>query len=324
MSSSSSKRKILPVQKNRTDKKHKPNTQTMSAPLVPGLILAPGTRPLTRISGPVSISLLEPASGDDGKHIRNNGNKDPVILLLGDYHQSWDGTCEPCTCKKNDHTCCMAAYGADFLKLLDILASTYGVDFFLETFPTAHWTWTLNHTGIPDPHSQRGPMGQLTNMWTCLYRNFFQKNNLAVTPCPTKYIRYHSTDVRLSGRLGRYEMADEYKEWGGHEFEKHAESYMKSNFIEGDMRVFYDNHVPEQDNVTQHLEGESLMVSCLLSTTPCEKCTSNGWNKSVIRWIWKQIAYDIDKTVHNNSASLSSVAKTSIENAPINIRYNNP
>ena len=130
---------------------------------------------LSQLSGPVSLSYLTPTHPDL-----------PLVMLLGDVHESDENRCEPCSAPS-----CYPVESLDFLEMLDELAETYPIDFYTESDPSFL-------------ESNQGHAPTRNVLFQYLLRNtvkYCHDVPTRVSPrylkqCPTSYLRWHFIDVR--------------------------------------------------------------------------------------------------------------------------------
>jgi hypothetical protein len=146
-----------------------------------GLMLNEKSKPITRISGPVSIYYLKP----DPTMFKKYQNKVdfPLILGFGDVHQSYENLCDYC---KDE---CVNIYDINFLRKIDNLALSYPIDFFTESS-----SYSIKYgkgQGILFDYFRK-------NTVYCHDNELRKKNKKEYTKiCPTKNIRWHYADTRF-------------------------------------------------------------------------------------------------------------------------------
>jgi hypothetical protein len=166
-----------------------------------------GDRLIQRISGPVSFRLLRP--------VRRN---DPLVMLLGDEHNSFFGQCSNCTCKKSMESCCYRSYDPEFLQLLDLLASPKKkIKIFVEAFTRLISNATraielygdvvvkekIDKYGDFTLYDSKKVNEQLPSLYAGFHPCFLYKQDPAAYNqyCPTRNIEWHFADARMRSSL---------------------------------------------------------------------------------------------------------------------------
>lgn len=160
---------------------------------LPGLLIKDTL--ISKISGPVAISILQPTKEFHKSH------KAPIFILFGDQHYSRRNLCEPCECDEVTD-CCYPVYSHKFLKLIDEVAKDHVVHFSVED--------DLNDSdinGIIDDKSEEpffsyGPAHTpleelLVPLQPCYSRTLKEKDTeLYNSRCPTQHILWHKANIR--------------------------------------------------------------------------------------------------------------------------------
>jgi len=129
---------------------------------------------ITSVSGPMSMVIMKPSR-------KFSTYKNPIFILFGDYHNSFENMCNDCDCQAINNDCCYKIFSKDFLKIIDGLAKDYNVYFNYE-FGLDH-NWILNN---------RGPLHQFHNtLLSC--------RNKSPT-CFAKNVKWQLADIRKEWR----------------------------------------------------------------------------------------------------------------------------
>jgi hypothetical protein len=185
-----------------------------------------------KISGPVSFYLLTP-NKDKFLQFKKKGVKLPILFLFGDEHYSSSKMCDNCGCSVNDKlngNCCYEIGSPDFLKLMDSMATlSRPVNFFVEAhFDTLHISKFAKDVANKTKDSnesldiykntikkmiqlrqqdegikEKNPLDLLAKKYTaCYLRESKMYSKEIEKECPTKNVKWHLTDVRMSQLKG--------------------------------------------------------------------------------------------------------------------------
>jgi hypothetical protein len=178
----------------------------ISSPILPpsnGLIIHNAA--IQKLSGPISFYYLKP---DYSRIAKEDIEKYPLIMLLGDYHMSFDNICDPCDISNG----CYRIDSPEFLQVIDSLAmmelpsvsidepsAAIKSDFYID------WFVENSFYGMGDGF-KNGPMDYFTNFSRPDNISACYDRSLIGTPeylekCPTKNIRWHHGDLRLFGDI---------------------------------------------------------------------------------------------------------------------------
>ena len=183
-----------------------------------GLIINGKT--INRISGPVSMYCCYPKdlydeNSDESKDLNENNFHLPVIILFGDHHFSNANMCDNCVRTQNcyiinDQTKDEEKF--NFLELLDKLAEKIPVDFYTEQFITN----TLLYASL-----NNSPLQEL--VLSPKFNSCYQPQlPIIENECPTKYIKWHGSDIRFSIRRDYH-----------NPIKTQSENFESRNFFEG-------------------------------------------------------------------------------------------
>jgi hypothetical protein len=156
-----------------------------------------GDQVINRLSGPCSFRLFTPKY----KHL-------PVIICLGDLHNTITGMCETCVCHSLED-CCYKSFDPTFLRHLDVLSSSeQPLDIYIETFLNQTNQAQLNPYKIAELQKQKLEDNKQINQQLysmklnylpCMisYRTGDLKQ-VSTNRCPTSNIRWHFSDPRVN------------------------------------------------------------------------------------------------------------------------------
>ena len=167
-----------------------------------------GNKPISRVSGPVRITVLKP-DDDLRNRFKEEGSRLPYIILFGDHHFDRENNCEECECKTNwitgkgweNKECCYEIDDPEFLKLFDGVASkNYPIDFYTEQ----SYEPRLKDPDIYDLNKElkgsdsEGYLAKFIHDYKICYS---KGEKVKRTPrykkeCPTRDIRWHYIDTR--------------------------------------------------------------------------------------------------------------------------------
>ena len=141
---------------------------------------------ITRISGPVNLSILNPTKEFHKSH------KAPIFILFGDEHFSSENMCDECLCI--DKSCCYEIFSNNFLKLIDNVATKHIVYFSTESGLSNK---DKSSSISIDYSSDDGPLTKLIfNTQLCSKVLKKEKPSDYELYCPTKHIIWQKADVR--------------------------------------------------------------------------------------------------------------------------------
>ena len=150
---------------------------------------------INKISGPVSMRVLRPATDDFEYYKYVHGITLPIYILFGDLHKSTDNMCEICECKDGSSSCCYKVYDPNFMRLIDkVVSPGYSVDFFVEG-----WTVKTSEKNINTEILKRrmpGPLPMIRNGYGICYNRKLRGTSQYSEGCPTKGMRWQATDIR--------------------------------------------------------------------------------------------------------------------------------
>jgi hypothetical protein len=169
-----------------------------SAPNQNGLYIA--FHKISKLSGPSSFTLLTPKN-----------DQLPIIMLLGDSHDTIEKQCNKCNCSLSSQECCLKTFEDKFLKNLDLLSSpSHPIDIYVEGF-----SYNYNKVKLEDTLSSR--ISSLESRYKVNHQMYMMKHNYFICfddirkldkedknyslyekYCPTKMIRWNFADPRIS------------------------------------------------------------------------------------------------------------------------------
>jgi hypothetical protein len=145
-----------------------------------------------RISGPVSITVLQPTA-----LLREKiGHFTPILMLIGDYHEQTDTMCEPKELQSLD---VLSMYSPVWLRLLDSIATfSLPVRYFVE----ANFPVELLNTSKYLVEERKPWMYEIDNNTIMTYTakhhpECYSKNSVIQQSCITSNMSYEFADLRL-------------------------------------------------------------------------------------------------------------------------------
>ena len=165
-----------------------------------------GNKPISRVSGPVRITVLKP-DDDLRNRFKEEGARLPYIVLFGDHHFDRENNCEECECKTNwitgkgweNKECCYEIDDPEFLKLFDGVASkNYPIDFYTEQ----SYEPRLKDPDIYDLNKElkgsdsEGYLAKFIHDYKICYSKGEKRTKRYKKECPTRDIRWHYIDTR--------------------------------------------------------------------------------------------------------------------------------
>ena len=174
-----------------------------------------GLYKINKLSGPTSLSILIP--NNSSKKINNNEEdgtgkqeekssnyKDlPIILLLGDSHDTINYECAKCNCSLSSVECCMRSFDEKFLKNLDLLSTNENlVDIYVEGF-SKFYKRNKSEYEILNRQKHLENKNKVNHQMFMFKQNFYKcfdklKDNAYKKYCPTNTIRWYFSDPRIS------------------------------------------------------------------------------------------------------------------------------
>ena len=165
---------------------------------------------ISRISGPVSMTILAPSEHDAKTHFQTYGTYLPIFILFGDVHYSLANSCYDCSPPS-----CYPAYDPSFLRLLDdasIRQQPYSnTDVYMEGyFPTKtvlqqqfkaqkkeSKQYEEESQEQESPEQEPSMLGILNSYKRCYNKYIREKSPREyLQDCPTSNLRWHYSDVR--------------------------------------------------------------------------------------------------------------------------------
>ena len=93
-----------------------------------------GNKTIHRISGPIFASLLKPNKTKFDQYNKKDLRL-PLLLLMGDRHESQEFTCSQCGCDKPNNPCCFTINSSEFFKLFNTFSTKdHPISFNIEHF----------------------------------------------------------------------------------------------------------------------------------------------------------------------------------------------
>jgi hypothetical protein len=149
-----------------------------------GMILT--STPIQQLSGPISLFYLKPTPTTYQIHT-SESFQFPLILLLGDSHQDESNRCQLC-----DSPTCYPIESVELLQQIDKLAEEHPIDFYTESDPAKIYTYPSENQSYQNVLFKRF----LRNTVLPCHDTALRSTNKYYNKCPTKYIRWHYTDIR--------------------------------------------------------------------------------------------------------------------------------
>ena len=174
---------------------------------------------ISSISGPVSFYYFRPT---------NKLSKLPLIMLFGDMHRARHNMCIKCSCSKDKKSCCYKLSDPRFLKLFDVVASRFPIDFYTET------SFLGTGSGF-----KNGEMEILTtgNMTSCYHHRL---RDTKYNKCPTRNIRWHAGDIRAASYYTYYMYIDQINsENTAAEYKKTSKYFEYSLYVESQLKLIF-------------------------------------------------------------------------------------
>ena len=175
---------------------------------------------ISSISGPVSFYYFRPT---------NKLSKLPLIMLFGDFHRTRNNMCIKCSCSKDKKSCCYKLSDPRFLKLFDVVASRFPIDFYTET------SFLGTGSGFKNGEMEILTTGDMTSCYHHLLRG------TKYDKCPTRNIRWHAGDIRQASYDYNYKYGDQINSTNtAAEYATTSNNYRNNLYVETQLSVIFD------------------------------------------------------------------------------------
>lgn len=232
-----------------------------------------GNKPISSISGPVSVSVLKPNDVLRAQ-FEDEGGRLPYIILFGDEHFSRENKCDNCTCGKE---CCYSIDDPEFLKLIDGVASkNYPIDLFVEQIyePRLGHPDIYNIIESLNRFDTTGYLSKFVHDYRICYSKQDRRTKRYREECPTRDIRWHFIDTRTieygnSGEAKLYKGMIQFYSLLYYYFDKNRpenedESYKKSIELfkkyPEEITMVFDIIVNGPEFLNKYLDGDFLLT----------------------------------------------------------------